>query len=167
LASADFTLLMFLLKPEKLGLKLGGGNGAEGMGKSRLVSQNLNPALKARVKSSSREEAVAQSPLRLNIRLFWRVVRPGRWHHDVDTRLSPPCYFCCWRISSELSVAAQLAKVEPMSPPRQGFRRVQGDAVGGSRGAEDRCPVQFARQPVVSMGHQLQGILVLTGFAFF
>lgn len=96
--------------PEKLGLKPGGGNGAEGMGKIRLASQKLNPAFKACVKSTSREEAAAQSLLHLNIWLFCRVVP---WHHDMDTRLSPSCYFCRRRISSELLVVTQLAKVKP------------------------------------------------------
>lgn len=106
--------------PLVLGVKPGGGNRAEEMGKNRLATQKPNPAFNACVKSPRREEAAAQSLLHLNIRLFCRVAPWGRWHHDTDTRLSPSCYICRRRNSSELLVAAQLAKVEPTSPRLRG-----------------------------------------------
>lgn len=51
--SDTYQFLWFRDMPEKLRLKPGGGNGAEGMGKIRLASQKLNPAYKTGVKSPS------------------------------------------------------------------------------------------------------------------
>lgn len=66
---------------------------------------------------------MAQSLLHLNIWLFCRVVPLGRWHHDIDTRLSPSCHFCSRKISSESLVAAQLVKVKPTSTLCRSFTR--------------------------------------------